>query len=189
MLYGNYRTRTFSEIFPTYNEFKTDFEATPLGNGLIANNELEIIYFLLMAKYKNSHIMGSDEDRFKLNVFSELYAYGPTYVKRMDIQKKLRTLTEGEIMLGTKVIYNHSFNPNTSPSTSTLDELDTINDQNTSNTKRGKIQAYTELYSVLNANLTKEFVNKFRKLFRVVVEPELPLWYITEESDEDDLDE
>lgn len=186
-LYGNYRTRTFGEIFPTYDVFKTGFRSTALGNGIISDTFLPVIYTLLAARYTNSHSSYSDENQFKLMVYELLYSFGPTFEKRTEIQKKLRELTEDEILIGTKVIYNHSLNPNTEPSTATLEELTTINDQNTSNTKRGRIQAYTELYSVLNANITTEFVGKFKKLFLAIVEPQLPLWYVTNEGDDEDV--
>lgn len=45
-------------------------------------------------------------------------------------------------MTGSKSIYNHAFNPSNEPSTASLDELDYINEQNTSNVKRSKIDAY-----------------------------------------------
>ncbi len=183
-LYGNYRTRTFSDIFPTSEAFVEGFVASPVGDS-ITNANLAKIWFLLASRYMNSHISYSDENQFKFMVYQKVYGYGPTYIKKMEIQDTLRELTEEEIILGTKMIYNHAFNPNSEPSTSTLEEIETINDQNTSNVKRSKLQAYAELHSLLHSDLTTSFINKFKDLFLKIVEPELPLWYITEEEEEE----
>lgn len=184
-LYGNYRTRTFSDVFPSADTFLAQWRDCPLGAGCLTDDETNKIWFLLASKYMNSHICYSDENQFKFMLFQLLYANGPTYCKKMDIQEKLRNLTDSEIVLGTKMIYNHAFNPNSAPSTSTLTEIETINDQNTSNTLRGKLQAYGELHSLLNTDLTNQFLRKFKDLFLKIVEPQLPLWYVSEEGDEE----
>lgn len=181
-LYGNYRTRTFADVFPSADVLIQGFKSSPLGS-FLSENDLGVIWYILSAKYMNSHIALSDENQFIMQVYQLLYAYGPTYVKKMEIQEKLRNLTEDEIMKGTKMIYNHAFNPNSQPSTATLEEIETINDQNTSNTKRSKIQGYSELYSILTTELTKMFVNRFKGLFLKIVEPERPLWYISEKEE------
>ena len=62
-------------------------------------------------------------------MFSIIYQYGPTWEKRLDIQKSLRGLTEEDIRGGTRQINNHAWNPGTEPSTATLDELTTTNEQ------------------------------------------------------------
>jgi hypothetical protein len=37
---------------------------------------------------------------------------------------------------------------------------------------------------MIRSDVTEEFIVKFRKLFIQVVQPELPLWYITEGDEE-----
>lgn len=182
--YGCYRTRTFSDIFPTQNAFIDGFISTPLGD-TISTDELAKIWFILNSKYMNSHSSFSDENQFVMMVYQRVYAYGPTYVKKMEIQDKLRALDDDEILIGTKMIYNHAFNPNSEPSTDTLEEIETINDQNTSKVKKNKLQAYAELHSLLHSDLTTSFINKFKDLFLKIVEPQSPLWYVTEEEDEE----
>lgn len=181
--YGEYRTRTFADIFgeasklvEAYNEFP------PSSNfaGDLGTTEIEMIYYLLYARYGNSHIAYTDENQFKYSLYSVIWQYGPTWKKRLSIQDDLRKLSVEELTKGGKAIYNHAFNPNTAPSTSTMEELLTINDQNTTNYKKSKMEGYAQLLSLLETDVTGEFIDKFKKLFIVVTAPDYPLYYTTE---------
>lgn len=186
--YGGYRTRTFCEIFTkagdkgaTYDEFLADYKQTPFYEKTAdLLPDLEVLFCMLYARYGNSHIAFSDENQFKFALFTTVYQYGPTWAKRLSIQKSLRTMSEGDLTIGGKAIYNHSYNPSTAPSTSTLDELTTINDQNTTNYRKSKLEAYANLMALLETDVTEEFLTKFRKLFIKVLAPDRPLLYTTE---------
>ena len=97
----------------------------------------------------------------------------------MDVQEKLRELSDEELFTGQTTINNHSYNPSTAPATSTLDELTTINEQVTQKGKRDKLTAYMELSRALWTDVTEQFLDKFQKLFLIILQPELPLWYAT----------
>lgn len=174
-LYGNFRQLKFTEVWGKYSEFELDVNNSPLR--VLDNKHLEILYYLLYAQYGNSVVASSDIEQFKYKVYSTIYMYGPTWAKRLEVQEKLRNLSEEELTTGAKAIYNHAFNPDTKPSTSTLEELLAINDQNTTKYKKSKLEAYSILIELLKTDVSKEFINKFKKLFLTVVEPELPLWY------------
>lgn len=184
-VYGNYRTRTFNDIYPTFDDFKDDIAIyNSIGlNPNFKENTNQTLFYLLSARYGNSSVANSDESQFKLKLFSTIFQYGPTWEKRLSIQADLRALTEDELLTGSKAIYNHSFNPSTAPSTDTLDELPTINDQNVTKYKNSKMNAYANLMALLEKDVTEEFMNKFKKLFLIIVEPQLPLWYLTEMED------
>lgn len=178
--YGGYRTRTFADIFEDYEEFSSGYENSGINEG--TKYELDAVqkaYYLLYARYGNSHIAYSDENQFKYALYSIIWQYGPTWAKRLEIQADLRDLDEDELVRGSKAIYNHAFNPNTEPSTATLEELTTINDQNTTNYKKSKLEAYGILWELLKTDVTNEFLNKFKKLFIVVTAPDYPLLYET----------
>lgn len=186
-LYGNYRNRTFTDIWGDVDEFIRDYTASdnnvPSVNGIpvtINTTSASTLYYLLVARYGNSTIASDDENQFKLKVFSIIFMYGPTWEKRLEIQKELRNLNIEELQKSATAIYNHSYNPSTEPSTQTLEELRTINDQNVTKHKRSKTDAYALLLSLLETDVTEEFLSKFKKLFLQVVSPELPLWYLTQ---------
>ena len=178
-LYGNYRTRTFAEIFPTVEEFVAEYTNSALSR--LSQKDITVLYYLLYGNYGNSSIASSDENLFKYKMFSVIFEYGPTWAKRLEIQEKLRNLTEEELITGGRAIYNHATNPSSLPSTSSLEELDYIDNQSTTNYKKSKLEGYSLLVGLLETNITEQFIKKFRKLFIAVVEPESPLWYAMEE--------
>lgn len=183
LLYGNYRTRSFNNIYENINVFKDDFtfySSIGLDPNLLNQESINTIFYLLCAKYGNSHIANSDENQFKLKLFSTIFQYAPYWEKKLDIQSKLRGLTEDQLLEGAKQINNHSYNPSTAPTTDTLDELPTINEQTSTKFKKSRLDGYGLLLDLLERDVTEEFMNKFKKLFLIIVEPQLPLWYVTE---------
>ena len=177
-LYGNYRQVKFTDVWQTAESFVSDYK----NNGIettISDKTATTLYYLLYSRYGNSVLASSDTNRFKYDVWATIFSYGPTWEKRLEIQDKLRNLTDDELFTGATQIYNHAYNPGTAPSTNTLDELTAINEQNTSKNKKGKMDAYAMLIALLETDVTESFLDKFKKLFITVVQPELPLWYAT----------
>ena len=183
-LYGNYRQVKFTDVWQTAESFVSDYK----NNGIettISDKTATTLYYLLYSRYGNSVLASSDTNRFKYDVWATIFSYGPTWEKRLEIQDKLRNLTDDELFTGATQIYNHAYNPGTAPSTNTLDELTAINEQNTSKNKKGKMDAYAMLIALLETDVTESFLDKFKKLFLKVVQPELPLWYTTNIVDDD----
>ena len=180
-----YNTKLFNNIWEDKDDFLADYATIGIPT-TISNTNATTLYYLLYAKYGNNPIANLDEEQFKYKVFSIVYMYGPTWEKRLDIQAKLRNLSDSDIITGTKAIYNNALNPSTAPSTGSLDELTYINSQNTTNYKKSKMDAYSQLWDLLETDVTEEFVGRFRVCFKQFVRPERPLIYITEvEEDEE----
>ena len=163
---------------PEFNVIET---TTPDGENYFST--LKTIYLLLLDRYGNSPIANSDINQFAIKLFSTIYQYGPTWQVKKQIQYKLRNLKDSEIREGAKAIYNHAFNPDSEPNTNTLEELDYINDQNTTNYKKSKIEGSTALWEVLRDNIDSSFMDKFRKLFLQIARPTREIYYVTEEGD------
>lgn len=182
--YGGYRTRTFADIFPDVDTFTEGFSESAFNidsdSLSLLQTYLPQIYYMLYAHYGNSHIAYSDENQFKYYLYTLLYQYGPSTVKERYIQEQLMLMSDDELVLGGKAIYNHSYNPNTEPSTSTLEELLTINDQNTTNYKKSKLEGYATLQALLKRDVFDEFIHRFKILFIKVIAPDYPLLYETE---------
>lgn len=179
-LYGNYRTRKFSDIWQTWDAFKDDYMASKLQS--ISEENANILYYLLYARYGNSHIASSDENQFKYQVYATIYQYGPNWVKQLDIQDKLQAITDDELITGNLQIYNKVLNPADVVDVENNELINTVNEQNTAITRKGKVEAYAQLLTLLKTDVTGEFLNKFKKYFLTIVMPELPLWYETEED-------
>ena len=177
-VYGNYRTRKFADIWPSVDVFLKDYQESAIPQKL-KTADATTLYYLLYARYGNSSIANSDENQFKYKVFSTIYIGGATWAQKQEIQDKLREMTEDEILAGSKAINNHAYNPQTAPTTDTVEELDYINEQNTTKYKKSKLDGYAMLWAILNDGVTERFLREFRYHFLVVVEPQLPLWYVT----------
>ena len=181
-MFGNYRTKKFSDIYSNVETFLSDYENVGIPN-LITTTNATTLFYLLYARYGNSTIANFDQNQFKYKLFSTIFQYGPTWEKELEIQAELRGLTADEIREGSRAIYNKALNPNTAPTT---EELDYISEQNTTKYKKSKIEGYGLLMELLKRDVTEEFLNKFKKLFISVVEPYKPLWYVEEEGGEED---
>lgn len=186
-LYGSYRTRTFIEIFPDEATFTREYNTNGVGQPLDADH-IKTLYYLLYGRYGNSHIASSDENTFKYRIWSNIFMYGPAWQKRLEIQADIMAKDIAELSAGDFAIHNHSYNPGTTPSTTDTEELPTINEQNTTRYKKGLMSTYTQLWELISTDVTKYFLDTFKKLFLQIVNPELPLWYVTQLNDQGDED-
>ena len=181
-LYGNQRNETFDDIFPSLDDFRSEYLKCklPLTQyfGAATSEQVSTLYYLLYGKYGNSTIAADDETRFKYRLFSIIYQYGPTWVEQVKLQKNVREMTLADLQVGGKAVYNTALNPNIAPTTSALEELPYINQQNTTNYAKSEAEAYSIKMNLLNNDVTESFLGKFRDLFLKIVQPTVPLWYI-----------
>ena len=180
--YGTYRTRTFAEIFPSFDDFQREYTNSKLNVDLGEGLTLEQLYYMLYAHYGNSHISYSDEHQFKYYLYTIIFQYGPSAAKERYIQDKLRTIPDPDLVIGSRAVYNHAYNPNSAPATSSLEELLYINDQNTTNYEKSKMEGYANLLSLLKKDVLDEFIHKFARLFIKVAAADHPLLYATLEE-------
>lgn len=184
-MFPEYDTKLFTEIWEDKDDFLADYGNAGIPTTISTSNATTL-YYLLYAKYGNNPIANRDITQFKYKILSIIFEYGPTWEKRLSIQQSLRNLSEEELLRGAKAIYNSALNPSTAPSTASLEELDYINAQNTTNYKKSKMEAYAQLWELLNTDVTSAFVEKFKVCFKQFVRPERPLLYVTEEDDSDE---
>lgn len=213
-----YSTKNFEDIYDSVNTFMADYGTLGLPK-TISDQNAQILYYLLFSRYGNSPIANYDENQFKVKLQAVIWQFGPTWEKRLDIQDKLRKLTDSELSTGTMTtnvstgssegtssdtgssIKNHAYNPGEiSSQTTTLNgpELNYIDQQNTdkmtgsssvSNSdnrnssqtiKKSKMDAYMQLWELLDNDVTNEFLAKFQKLFKQFVRPEANMIYESE---------
>ena len=184
-LYGSYLNMTFADIYSSVEEFMEDAKgmAAKLIPADFTDNSLEVLYYLLLARYANNSIASSDINRFKLQLFSLVFQFGPTWQKRLSIQADIRKLTTEKARIGNREISNHAYNPAFPPSTASLEEVQYIDAQNSRGYKKGELETLSQLSVILEDDITENFLARFKKLFLWVVSPQRPLWYITAEED------
>ena len=177
-LFGNTINRTFKDIFPDKETFAAMYNDSGFAVSGNTVSNIDLVYSLLYARYANSTIASISEEQFAYKVFSTIFAYGPAWESKLKLQEEIRKLVDDPDKLteGAFAIYNHSYNPSVAPETTSDMVLKTINDQNTSRFKKGKLDAFAMATEILKTDVTEAFVGKFKKLFITVVEPTLPWW-------------
>lgn len=184
-LYGQDRTKTFSDTWESVDKFILDYKNIGIP-ATISEENASTLYYLLYSRFANSHIASSDPNRFKYNLFAIIWQYGPTWEKKLEIQSKLRGLNDNQILEGARQIYNNASNPSNNPENFTDNELQFINNQNVTKNRKGKLEGYALLMGLLEDDVTENFLRRFNKLFKLIVMPELPLLYESEGEEEND---
>ena len=179
-MFGNFQTKTFQEVFPddkTFLDFYENNGGIPVT--IAPDTTAKILYYLLYSRYGNDPIASSDVNRFKWQIMSIIFKYGPTWERRLEIQEELRGLTLEELQTGTLAVTNNALNPGNK--LSTVDELiKNVNQQSRTNYKKGYVEAYAQLNALLETDVTENFLAKFKPLFIKVAMPGIDLWYETE---------
>lgn len=183
-LYGTYRNVKFCDVFPDSQSFVTAYSGSqlPLTDYFVASDDpiIPAVYYLLYGRYGNSTIATSDLKQFEYKLFTVIFMYGPTWLKRLELQKNIQGLDLDDLTVTDKTVANAAYN-NASPLSTPDAELEKINNQSVSFYKRGKLEAYTAQWSMLETDVTEEFLHKFEKLFLQFVAPEgAALYYIPE---------
>lgn len=180
--FGNFYTKSFDDIFPTLEDFKTSFNGTPF-TGAVTDASLTLLYAMLFGRYGSSNISYTSVDQFRYALASIIFQYGPAWEKKLEIQKKLRDLTEDDLIRGNIVVNNHAHNPGQQPDTQSLEKLAYIDEQSTANNERGKLEAYAGLTALLEDDVSEEFLRRFQKLFVKIAYPRTNLWYVEDNSE------
>ena len=190
-----YSTNIFTDIYPDVETFVSDYKNVGIPYQYtvgtttyqtLTDTNVEALFYLLYARYGNSPLANRDITQFKYKLFSVIFQYGPAWQKELDVQRKIMNLSEDDIRLGSKAIYNQALNPQTEPSTAALEELEYINQQNTTNYKKSPLEGNAILMELLKKDVTEEFINKFGRCFKKFVSNERPIIYVTEEEEDEE---
>lgn len=197
-----YNTKRFCEIWEDVEDFADDYKNSPLYDAefnpithaltnihnSLTDDNVNKLFYLLYARYGNNPIANLDENQFKFKVYSIIFEYGPNWQKELELQDRLRNLSDDELATGQFAIYNQAFHDATAPSTNTTQELDYINNQNTTRLKKGKLNAYNDLLLLLKTDVTKQFIDRFANLFKKFLYGR-PTLYVTDLEEEEENEE
>ena len=185
-------TVRFTQVWNNVGDFIDDYtnQNEDFDNGIpqkITVANATVLFYLLYARYANNPITNFDVTQWKYKLFSIIFQYGPAWEKRLEIQDRLKQLkeTDPEFRKGSKAIYNQAMNPATEPTTATLTELTYINQQNTTNYNKSLMDAYAQLWGLIDTDVTEDFLKKFQKLFKQFVMPEHTHIYVSEDEEND----
>ena len=176
----------FSQIWEDADAFLADYEnyednIDDLNK--VDDKYVKLTWQLIASKYANTPIRSNSPEQFKLSVFGIMFSETPTWVKKLELQKTIRDMTESDLTTGETSVSNEATNPDEQPTSQTLDELNYINRQHVQKQKRSKIQAYALQMGMIESDLSESYVRRFASLFARVWVPASYI-YVTEEGDE-----
>ena len=96
-MFPQYDTKLMTDVWSQASDFLTDYQNVGIPTTISTTNA-NTLYYLLYAKYGNTPIANYDENQWKYKVFSIIYQYGPTWEKRLDVQKTLRELQLSDLI-------------------------------------------------------------------------------------------
>lgn len=186
--FGAFSNRSFLDVFPDADTFLAQFKQFSSDISLyytLSDSEVKFLYLVIYGRYGSEYIASSNVSRFKTSIFNIVLLEGPIYIKRLDVQKRLMDLLDDdEILAGGKAIFNKALNPGNLPSTADLEEINYINEQNTTNYIKSPTEGYALLLSLLQSDYTERFLRNFRKLFLKILAPNYARLYDVEELNE-----
>lgn len=184
--YGsNARTRKFSDIFGNANVFLQTYKENPLYQSVISDERVIQIYYYLYGAYGNSSIASYDEHQFKYKLWTIISTKGLVWSRRQDITEAMAQLSDEDIKKRSVQWTNFSQDPGRLSDGKISEDifLDYIQNQNVTQGKKADAEAYADYIQLLGVGIgnTQDFINQFKKLFKVVVDYEAPLYYESED--------
>ena len=186
-----YNTQTFAEVFPNFLEFKYAFDNLfdSYAKNCISSTSLRTLYWLLYSRYCDNPIVNYTVVNFKAKIVGITYAKGPTWERKLALQKTLRELSEADLLAGARTLFNRAMHDATEPGTNTDEELDYINAQDVSKQRRSKLDAYSYLQDILKTDVTEDFIKSYSKLFSKFVTPTITRIYVNDIDEEETEEE
>lgn len=92
-----YDTKLFVDIFDDAGTFVYYYKNIGIPTTISEQNAFTL-YYLLYARYGNTPIANYDEEQFKYKIFSIVFQYGPTWEKRLAVQKDLRDMQLADLV-------------------------------------------------------------------------------------------
>ena len=173
-----FQNKTFSELWPDANSCVSDYtspqtvfpKSDEVTDASIANTFYPIAY----SKFAARQIANANMNLFKTKFFYTIYVYGPEFLKELEIKKKLRGLSEDDILAGSKQVANVSTSPGQAL-TEPDEQLQGVDQQTRMKWTKSKMEGYANLLSLIDSTFIERFASRFDKLFKkVTIGPKPP---------------
>lgn len=174
------------ERFPLFYKFEEIWESAAVFVNAYHNQSLPqelkddtitTLYYLLYGRYGSDCISGTNVRQWEYRFWGMVFQYGPAWEKRLQVQKRVRELTEDDLRDGDLSLNNLAYNPGTAPETTTTEVLKGIAQQNAGIKKRSILGGYSMLESLLATDVSEEFLEHFKDLFKPLLYSGVPYLY------------
>ena len=174
------------EGFPLFYKFEDIWESSTAFVNAYHNQSLPqelkdetitTLYYLLYGRYGSDCISGKNVRQWEYRFWGMVFQYGPAWEKRLEVQKRVRELSEDDLRDGDLSLNNLAYNPGTAPETTSTEVLTGIAQQNAGIKKRSILGGYSMLESLLATDVSEEFLEHFKDLFKPLLYSGVPYLY------------
>ena len=166
----------FEELWESAEAFVNAYHAQSLPQEL-KDETITTLYYLLYGRYGSDCISGTNVHQWEYRFWGMVFQYGPAWEKRLQVQKRVRELSEDDLRDGDLSLNNLAYNPGTEPATTSTEVLQGIAQQNAGIKKRSILGGYSMLESLLATDVSEEFLAHFKDLFKPVLYSGIPYLY------------
>ena len=174
------------EGFPLFYKFEDIWESSTAFVNAYHNQSLPqelkdetitTLYYLLYGRYGSDCISGTNVRQWEYRFWGMVFQYGPAWEKRLEVQKRVRELSEDDLRDGDLSLNNLAYNPGTAPETTSTEVLTGIAQQNAGIKKRSILGGYSMLESLLATDVSEEFLEHVKDLFKPLLYSGVPYLY------------
>ena len=165
-------TKRFIDAFPKFKAdpeetnakyFWETWQASPFYDKSLTEEDLQDIYYHLLAAYYNWHYIYMDDLGIALNTMHIIEDYYPNCKERLSLVKQMRGLSVEEFEKSGINISSQGSNPKIATE---MDELiDLVDSQNASFQLKSKEQSLRAKFMALYDGVMEEFIDRFNPLF------------------------
>ena len=166
----------FDEIWESATAFVDAYHNQSLPQEL-SDDSITTLYYLLYGRYGSDSIIGTNVRQWEYRFWGMVFQYGPAWEKRLQVQKRVRELSEDDLRDGDLNLNNLAYNPGTAPATTSTEVLQGIAQQNAGIKKRSILGGYSMLESLLATDVSEEFLEHFKDLFKPLLYSGVPYLY------------
>lgn len=158
--------KTFLNVYPTVDDFLSEYQKNHFVIEGVSNQELTDVYYSLMSEYMESEFKYRYSiDMIHLALFRTLRDQYPAYKKRLEIQKKIFDLTMEDILSGGIFINSGMDNTDSNNIDPLNTELPYTRTKSLQKRQYSQIDALGRNYASIISGLTADFIESFRDLF------------------------
>ena len=166
----------FEELWESATAFVNAYHNQSLPQEL-KDETITTLYYLLYGRYGSDCISGTNVRQWEYRFWGMVFQYGPAWEKRLEVQKRVRELSEDDLRDGDLSLNNLAYNPGTEPATTSTEVLQGIAQQNAGIKKRSILGGYSMLESLLATDVSEEFLEHFKDLFKPLLYSGVPYLY------------
>lgn len=172
------KTFVFKDLIPTFDKFLELYDNYMIEHINLDDEELEIIYKILYNNYCNCSVAYDTPNAFYRMFFLEIFNSGEDYIIKLNMVKRLRQLSEDDLVKEYETVSNVANNDNEIVSDPLQHIVPYITTQSSSTSKGNKANAILRGLSAYRDNNVKYFVDKFQYLFLTIF-GDFGIYYVT----------